>query len=59
MLKKELIKLLDKGFIWVNKSVTGMLVLFIQKPEKNFWFYVNYKTLNKIIKKDRYLLLLI
>ena len=59
ILKKELTKLLNKGFIKVNKSAVKIPVLFIYKPGKKLWFYVNYKTLNKIIRKDCYFLSLI
>jgi hypothetical protein len=35
------------------------LVLFIKKPRGGLRFYVDYRGLNRIIKKDRYLLPLI
>ena len=48
ILKKKLIRLLDKGFIKINKSAVKTLILFIYKLDKKFQFCVNYKTLNKI-----------
>ena len=59
ILKKKLIKLLNKGFIKMNKLVIKILVLFICKPDKRFWFCVDYRTLNKIIRKNYYSLSLI
>ena len=59
ILKKKLIKLLDKRFIKINKLATKTPVLFIYKSNKRFQFCVNYKILNKIIRKNYYLLSLI
>ena len=59
ILKKKLIKLLNKKFIKINKLTTEIPILFIYKPGKGFWFCVNYKILNKIIKKNHYFLSLI
>ena len=59
ILKKELIRLLDKDFIQVNKSVTEAPVLFMRKPGEGLYFCVDYRALNKISKKDRYPLPLI
>ena len=59
VLKKELIRLLDKGFIRVSKLVVGISVLFIYKLDKEFQFCINYRTLNKITRKNYYSLFLI
>ena len=54
-----LINLLDKGFIRVSNSLVVALVLFVKKPRGGLWFYINYRGLNQVIKKDYYLLPLI
>ena len=59
VLRKELIRLLDKGFIRVSKSAAGVSVLFVRKPGGGLRFCVDYRALNKIIRKDRYSLSLI
>jgi hypothetical protein len=59
VLRKTLTDLLDKGFIRVSNSLAAALVLFIKKPRGGLWFYVDYRGLNQITKKDRYLLPLI
>ena len=56
ILRKTLIDLFDKGFIRVNNSLTTMLILFIKKLKRGLRFCINYKGLNRVIKKDRYLL---
>ena len=59
VLRKTLIEHLEKGFIRVSNSPTAALVLFVRKPGGGLRFCVDYCTLNRITKKDRYLLLLI
>jgi hypothetical protein len=59
VLWKTLIDLLDKGFIWVSNSLAVALVLFVKKPRGGLRFYIDYRGLNQVIKKDRYLLPLI
>ena len=59
ILRKTLIDLLDKRFIRVNNSLTTASVLFIKKLKEGLRFYIDYKRLNRVIKKDRYLLSLI
>jgi hypothetical protein len=59
VLRKTLIDLLDKGFIRVSNSLAAALVLFIKKPREGLRFCVDYRGLNRITKKDRYLLSLI
>ena len=59
VLRKTLTKLLDKNFIRISNSPAGASVLFIKKPRGGLRFYVNYRALNAIIVKNRYLILLI
>jgi hypothetical protein len=59
VLWKTLIDLLDKGFIRVSSSPAVTLVLFVKKPRGGLWFCVDYRGLNRITKKDCYLLPLI
>ena len=59
ILRKTLIDLLDKGFIRVSNSLTVAPVLFIKKLKGGLRFCIDYKRLNRVIKKDRYPLPLI
>jgi hypothetical protein len=59
VLQKTLTEYLDKGFIRVSSSLAAIPVLFIRKPGGGLWFYIDYRGLNKITRKDQYLLLLI
>ena len=59
VLRRTLTEYLDKGFIRVSNSPVAAPVLFVRKPGGGLRFYVDYRSLNKLIKKDRYLLLLI
>ena len=59
VLRKTLIDLLNKGFIRVSNSPTAAPVLFVKKPGGGLRFYINYRGLNRITKKDRYPLPLI
>jgi hypothetical protein len=59
VLRKTLIDLLDKGFIRVSNSPVVAPVLFVKKPKGGLWFCVDYRGLNRVTKKDRYLLPLI
>ena len=56
ILRKTLIDLLDKGFIRVSNSLVIASVLFIKKPKGGLRFCIDYRGLNRVIKKDRYLL---
>ena len=58
ILQKTLNELLDKGFIRTSNFLIGTPVLFIKK-KGGFRFYVDYRGLNNITRKDRYPLLLI
>ena len=59
VLRRTLTEYLDKGFIRVSNSSTAAPVLFIRKPGGGLRFYINYRRLNKLIRKDRYPLPLI
>jgi len=59
VLHKTLTELLNKQFIWVSNSPAAAPVLFVQKPEGELWFCVNYCGLNWITQKDHYPLSLI
>jgi hypothetical protein len=54
-----LIKLLNKSYIYISSLLANILVLFIKKPKGGPYFYIDYKTLNTIIRLNYYLLLLI
>ena len=58
-IKKYLNKHLKKKFIIFNYVLFASLVLFIKKSNNELRFYVNYKKLNAIIKKNRYFISLI
>ena len=58
ILRKTLNKLLDKGFIRTNNSLAGAPVLFAKK-KGGLRFYVDYRGLNNITRKNRYPLPLI
>jgi hypothetical protein len=59
ILRKTLIDLFDKGFIRVSNSLIIAPILFVKKLKGGLRFYIDYKRLNRVIKKDRYLLPLI
>lgn len=55
-MKEYLNKILAKNYIRKSEFLVKNLVLFIFKKRKEQWFYINYRTLNTVTKKDRYLL---
>jgi hypothetical protein len=58
-LKDYLENNLKKRFI-KNSSIDFVsLILFVKKPNKSFRFCINFRKLNKITRKDRYLIPLI
>lgn len=59
VLRKTLNELLDKNFIRVSKSLAAALVLFVRKLSEGLRFYIDYRALNALTKKDRYPLPLI
>ena len=44
------------GLIHPTRSLSGALVLFIKKKDGSLWLCVDFQGLNKITKKDQYLL---
>ena len=58
VLRKTLNELLDKGFIRTSNSPEGAPVLFVKK-KGGFRFYMDYRGLNNITRKNQYPLLLI
>ena len=59
VLRKTLTELLDDSFIRASASATGAPVIFVRKPGRRLRFYIDYRSLNAVSKKDAYLLLLI
>jgi hypothetical protein len=57
--KKYLINNLDKGFIKASQALYIAPVLLVKKPDKSLWFCIDFRKLNQITYKDRYLLSLI
>ena len=56
ILKNYLDKNLKKNFIQEAKIITEFLILFILKKDEKLRLYINYRKLNIIIIKDKYLL---
>ena len=56
VLRKTLIELLDNGFIRVSNSPAVAPVIFVKKPGGGLRFYVDYRQLNEISRKDSYLI---
>ena len=59
ILRRTLTELLDKNFIRVSNLLASAPVLFIRKPRGGLRFYIDYRGLNAITRKDRYPLPLI
>ena len=59
VLHHTLNELLDKGFICMSQSSTAAPVLFMRKPGGGLQFCMDYHGLNRITRKDCYLLPLI
>jgi len=53
-LKIQLDELLQKGFIILNMSPWGALVLFVMKKDRTMRLSIDYSELNKIIIKNKY-----
>jgi len=58
-LKEFIDKNLTNGFIHSTLFSYRVLVLFVKKKDRSLWLCVDFCRLNKITKKDQYLLLLI
>jgi hypothetical protein len=52
-LKKQIIELLDKGFIQPSKSPYGAPILFVKKKDGKLRMCVDYRALNRITIKNR------
>ena len=57
--KKYLNEYLKKRFIVLNYTLFAFFILFAKKLNKDLRFYINYRKLNQITKRNRYLILLI
>ena len=57
--KKYLNEHLRKEFIVFNYALFVSFILFIEKSNEDLRFYINYRKLNAIIKKNRYFISLI
>jgi hypothetical protein len=55
-LKIQLKKLLDKGYIRLSSSPSGCLALFVKKKDQSLRLCVDYRPLNTITIKNKYLL---
>ena len=56
-LKVQLQDLLDKGFIRPSTSPWGAPVLFVKKKDDSLRLCIDYRQLNKVTIKKKYLLL--
>ena len=59
VVKKYLVKNLDKGFIEPSQVPFTAPILFVKKLDGLLRFYIDYRKLNLLIKKDQYPLPLI
>jgi len=55
-LKLQLKEMLDKGYIRPSVSPWGTLVLFLKKKDGTLRLCINYRQLNKVTIKNRYML---
>jgi hypothetical protein len=55
-LKIQLQELLDKGFICPSNSPWGALIFFVKKKDQTLRICINYRQLNKVTMKNKYLL---
>ena len=52
VVKKYLVKNLDKGFIKSSQALFVALVLFTKKLDRSLCFCIDFRKLNLLIKKD-------
>jgi hypothetical protein len=57
--KQYLVNNLGKGFIIPSQAPYASLILFVKKPSSGLRFYINFRKLNALTRKDRYPLPLI
>jgi hypothetical protein len=55
-LKKQIEELLEKGFIFPSSSPWGALVLFVNKKDGSRRMCVDYRSLNEVTIKNKYML---
>ena len=51
-IKEYLLENLYKGFIMLSNTPFASPVLFVSKPNRGLRFYIDYRKLNSITKKD-------
>jgi len=59
LLREFLDDMLGKGFIRLSQSPAGAPVLFTKKKDGTLHLCVDFRNLNKLTQKDRYLILLV
>jgi hypothetical protein len=52
--KEYLTENLKKGFIAPSKASYALPILFTEKKDKGLRFYIDYRRLNALIKRDKY-----
>ena len=55
-LKTQLQEILDKGFIQPSVSPWGAPILFVKKKDGTLWMCIDYRKINKVTVKNKYLL---
>ena len=55
-LEAQLQELLDKGFIRLSVSPSGALVLFVKKKDGSMRLCIDYRELNRVTMRNKYLL---
>ena len=58
-LRKQLKELVDAGYVRLSKAPYGAPVLFQRKHDSSLSLCINYRALNKLIVKNKYLIPLI